>query len=71
MTDYDLGIFPPNDNLYCPDCGGAKTRTGQEWHTWKCTRKEMTTNTDSEWMKTKAEQEDGCVVSVGGMVSDE
>ena len=36
-TAYDLGQFPADDNLYCPDCGGAKTRAGQEWHTWNCT----------------------------------
>ena len=37
-SDYDLGIFPPNDNLYCPNCGGAKTQSGQEWHAWNCSR---------------------------------
>jgi hypothetical protein len=37
-TSYDLGNFPPNDDLYCPQCGGAKKRSGAEWHAWDCAR---------------------------------
>lgn len=28
----------------------------------------MKMNTNTEWLKKKAEQEDGCLVSVGGLV---
>jgi hypothetical protein len=38
MSDYDDNRFPANDNLYCPDCGGMKTRCGGEWHAWNCPR---------------------------------
>jgi hypothetical protein len=30
----------------------------------------MRLNTDPEWLKQAAEREDGCIVSVGGLVTD-
>lgn len=36
--EYEKNRFPANDDLYCPDCGGAKTKQGNEWHAWNCPR---------------------------------
>lgn len=42
VEDYENGVFPDNDELYCPDCSGMKTRAGREWHTWNCPRADKT-----------------------------
>ena len=68
-----------NDTIYCPNCGlGFAVASDYAEHmrcyvsvsTPESDSTKFKFNSDPEWMRKKAELEDGCIVSVGGLIHD-